>query len=194
MEDSERLRKYLRTYEVLTEEEIEEFCGKVVRKRLKKGEYLFREGKVCREVVFVLSGVLRSFYYSSSLEEVTYCFSFEGAFITAYSSFITQQGTVENIKALTDVELFSVSREVVTELEAKSVNWLRLLKMIAEREYVKMEQRVFILQRESAEVRYRSLVEQHPEYLQLIPLNYLASYLGITQRHLSRIRSTSGSN
>jgi len=52
-----------------------------------------------------------------------------------------------------------------------------------------MEKRIFLLQKESAETKYQDLLKHHPEYLNLIPLNYLASYLGITQRHLSRIRA-----
>jgi CRP-like cAMP-binding protein len=59
---------------------------------------------------------------------------------------------------------------------------------MAEQEYLKLEKRVFMLQKEKAERKYQDLLENHPDYLKHIPLNYLASYLGITQRHLSRIR------
>jgi hypothetical protein len=59
---------------------------------------------------------------------------------------------------------------------------------MAEQEYIKMEKRIFILQKESAEKRYEDLLNNQPLYLQLIPLSYLSSYLGITQRHLSRVR------
>ena len=61
---------------------------------------------------------------------------------------------------------------------------------MAEQEYINLEKRIFVLQRESAENRYKSLLQTHPHYLNSIPLSYIASYLGITQRHLSRIRKT----
>lgn len=184
------MKTYLQSFNILTNQEIEEFITLVKPKSLKKGDYFIQEGKICKDVAFVVKGCFRSFYYSSAEEEVTYCFTFENTFITAYSSFITGSKTVENIEALTDVELFSIPKSEIVRLEESSTNWLKLFKVLAEQEYVKMEKRIFLLQREDAHIRYTDMLNNYPEYLQLIPLNYLASYLGITQRHLSRIRKT----
>jgi CRP-like cAMP-binding protein len=184
------MRDYLKSFNILTDEDIDVFESKVIRKTLKKGDYFIREGKVSKEVAFVKSGLLRCFYYSSSEEEVTYYFTFSNTFVSAYSSFLTQTKTVENIQALTDIELFTISRDEILKLEQSSTNWLRFLKFIAEQEYLNMEKRIFILQKEGAEKRYKDLLTNQAEYLQLIPLNYLSSYLGITQRHLSRIRKS----
>ncbi|MEO0334198.1 MAG: Crp/Fnr family transcriptional regulator, partial [Bacteroidota bacterium] len=79
-------------------------------------------------------------------------------------------------------------KEKIVALEKSSTNWLWLFKHLAEQEYIKMEKRIFLLQQESAEKRYEDLLKNRPNYLHTIPLNYLASYLGISQRHLSRIR------
>ena len=158
-------------------------------KTINKNDFLIKEGNTAKDVSFIISGVCRSFYYSSSGEEVTYCFTFSNSFITAYSSFITNNKTEENIQALTDIELIVIPKAEIIQLENSSTNWLRVMKTIGEQEFIKLEQRIFMLQKETAEVRYKDLSENHPEYLQLIPLNYLASYLGITQRHLSRIRA-----
>lgn len=184
------LKTFLQSFNILTTDEIDSFIQLGKSKRIKNGGFFIQEGKVCQEVAFIESGLFRSFYYSSTSEEVTYCFTFSNAFLTAYSSFISQDPTSENIEALTDVELLSFSRNDILKFEQESTNWLRLSKMIAEAEYIKMERRVFLLQKEAAEKRYSELMKQHPEYLQQIPLSYLASYLGITQRHLSRIRAS----
>ncbi|MCM5662136.1 Crp/Fnr family transcriptional regulator [Galbibacter mesophilus] len=184
------MRNFLAAFGFLTEDEIDEFEKKGVAKTLKKGHFFIKEGQVCNEVGFIISGLFRSFYHSSSEEEVTYCFSFSNSFVTAYSSFITGNKTVENIQALTDVEIVTISKEEILKLEQSSANWIKFSKVIAEQEYVKMEKRIFMLQKETAENRYRNLLTNHPEYLQLIPLNFLSSYLGITQRHLSRIRKS----
>ncbi len=85
--------------------------------------------------------------------------------------------------------MLTISRDEILKLEDSSSNWLKFFKFIAEQEYIKMEKRIFMLQKESAEKRYRNLLTNDPKYLQLIPLSYLSSYLGITQRHLSRIRA-----
>ncbi|MCF6360895.1 MAG: Crp/Fnr family transcriptional regulator [Cyclobacteriaceae bacterium] len=184
------MRDYLKSFNILTDDEIDTFERKVIYKRLNKGDFFIKEGKISKEVAFVVSGLLRSYYYSSSGEEVTYCFTFSNSFLSAYSSFLSQTKTAENIQALTDIELFSISKNEILKLERSSPNWLRFFKFIAEQEYIKMEQRIFILQKETAEKRYEDLLTNQPEFLQLIPLNYLSSYLGITQRHLSRIRKS----
>ena len=182
------MRNYLKSFNILTDDDIDSFESKVTYKKLKKGDFFIKEGKTSKEIAFVISGLFRSFYYSSSEEEVTYCFTFSNSFVSAYSSFLSQTKTVENIQALTHIELLIISRDEILKLEKSSTNWLLFFKFIAEQEYIKMEKRIFILQKESAEKRYEDLLTNQPEYLQLIPLNYLSSYLGITQRHLSRIR------
>jgi CRP-like cAMP-binding protein len=182
------MRNYLKSFNILSNDEIDLFETKVTYKKLEKGDFFIQEGKTCNEIAFVISGLFRSFYYSSSEEEVTYCFTFSNSFVSAYSSFLSQTKTVENIQALTDIEVLTISRDEILKLENSSINWLKFFKFIAEQEYIKMEKRIFILQKESAEKRYQDLLTNDPEYLQLIPLNYLSSYLGITQRHLSRIR------
>ncbi len=65
-----------------------------------------------------------------------------------------------------------------------------LLKILTEYEYIELERRIFMLQKETAENKYLDLIKNQPLLVKEIPLNYLASYLGITQRHLSRIRKT----
>lgn len=182
------MKAYLQSFNILTEEDIDSVQDLVVPKRMKKGEFFITAGQTCKQAAFIVSGLFRSFYYSSEEEEVTYCFTFEHSFLSAYSSFITQLPTDENIQALSDVELWLISKEQIEQLESSSTNWLKLFKRIAENEYINLEKRVFMLQRESAETRYQDLLTHHPEYLHAIPLSYLASYLGITPRHLSRIR------
>lgn len=182
------MKNYLKEFGFLSEAEIDEIILAAKHKTMKKDEYLIKEGSVCKEVVFVISGIFRSFYYSSLGEEITYCFTCTSNFITAYSSFITGEKTAENIQALTPMELFVIPKREIERLEQSSSNWLRFSKLMAEQEYLRLEKRIFMLQKEKAEVRYQDLIKNKPEYLQDIPLNYLASYLGISQRHLSRIR------
>ena len=184
------MKNYLQTFKILTESEIDDFEKRVKKKKLKKGDFFIKEGEIANEVGFVASGLFRSFYYSSLEEEVTYCFRFSNSFVTAYSSFLSQTRTTENIQALTDIDLLTISRDAILNLEDSSTNWLKFFKIMAEQEYINMEKRIFLLQKESAEKRYDDLLKNQPEYLQLIPLNFLSSYLGISQRHLSRIRKS----
>ncbi|WP_299316057.1 cyclic nucleotide-binding domain-containing protein, partial [uncultured Aquimarina sp.] len=111
------MRKYLEQFNILTNDEIDLFEKKVTHKKIKKGEFFIKEGKISKEVGFVVSGLFRSFYYSSSQEEVTYCFTFSNSFVSAYSSFLSQEKTSENIQALTDIELLTISKEEILNLE-----------------------------------------------------------------------------
>jgi len=119
---------------------------------------------------------------------VTYCLTFPNAFITAYSSFIRDQETFENIQALSKVETFLIRKKDVKKLIESSSAWLAFSNHFAEQSYVLMENRLLALQMKSAEQRYKSLLNNAPKYLEKVPLKYIASYLGISPRHLSRLR------
>ena len=108
--------------------------------------------------------------------------------MTAYSSLITGLPSPENIQALMPTELWVLQKRDLGTLAHQSINWVLLQKHLAEQQYVELEKRIFSYQKEKASERYQDLLLAQPHYLQHIPLQYLASYLGITRRHLSRIR------
>ena len=182
------MKSYFKSFNILTDDEIEDFIELSATRILKKADYLIREGETCKNVAFVLAGTLRSYYVTEKGEEVTYCITFPNNLITAYSSFITGQSTPENIQAISAVELMVVRKDTIDDLALKNPNWVKFLKVVAEQQYVELEKRIFQLQKSNAAQRYSDLLKNQPAYIQHIPLQYLASYLGITQRHLSRIR------
>lgn len=182
------MREYLNRINLFEPDEIDSFLAQGKPIMLKKGELFIREGQIAQKIAFVKSGILRSFYHSSKSDEVTYCFSFPNEIIAGYSSFITQARTNENIQALSNCELIEFPKSLIDTLVATEPNWLLFSKQVAEQQYVNLEKRIFLLQCETALVRYQELLKEHPEYLQQVPLGYLASYLGVSQRHLSRLR------
>ncbi|MCU0385924.1 MAG: Crp/Fnr family transcriptional regulator [Flavihumibacter sp.] len=181
-------RQYLEMVGHLNDEDIRSLLAFVRSRKLKKGDYFIREGQVSSEVGFLVSGLIRSYYTTNSEEEITYCFRFPNDMIAAYSSFITGNKTEENLQAMADVELLVFSKQDLNNLANDNLNWVKFLKKMAELQYIELENRIFQLQKTTALQRYENLLLNHPEYVQKIPLQYLASYLGITQRHLSRIR------
>lgn len=182
------MQAYLNKIGLFEKDEIEYFLSFAKRIKLLKGDYYIREGEIAKKFAFIKTGLCRSFYYSSSSEEITYCFSFPNDLIAGYSSFITQKKTKENIQAIADCELLEFPKRIIDDLIETKRNWLLFAKNIAEQKYLKLEKRIFILQKENAIIGYKELLEKQTDYLQKIPLRYLASYLGISQRHLSRIR------
>ena len=182
------MKKYLQSFNLFSAEDITELLALGTHDTIKKGEYFFKGGKVCNKVAFVFSGTFRHFYQADSGEEVSYCFTLAENFVTAYSSFVSNKKTDEQIQALSDASLFVIPKNEMERLINTRNNWMTFSKIIADRQYIKRENRILLLQKESAKIKYASLLQDKPEYVLNIPLQYLASYIGVTQRHLSRLR------
>lgn len=181
------IKEFFESFKVLTRDEIETVIRLFTPKTLNKFDYFVQEGQYCTEIAFIQSGVFRSFYLSAEGEEITYCFRFQNELMAAYSSFLTGEGSLENMQALSPAEILVIKKSEMDRL-IQNPNWVKFMKIIAEQNYLELEKRVFQLQRDNAMQRYTFLLENQPEYFQQIPLQYLSSYLGITPRHLSRIR------
>ena len=181
---------YLKQYNLFTDSEINEFISLATISTIKKGDFFIKHDEICTTLSFVNFGIFRSFYYSNNDEEITYCFTFPNTLLVAYSSFITQNKSEENLQALTDSEIISISKKELENLAESNNKWLNFLKIIAEKEYVELEKWIFNHQKSNAQKRYVDLINNYPQFVQQIPLHYIASYLGITQRQLSRIRAS----
>jgi CRP-like cAMP-binding protein len=180
------LQNFLQHYRIFTQKEIDDLVSLFVHRTLKKGDTFIKEGAYCTEIAFIQSGLFRSFYTTDAGDENTYCFRFPNQLLAPYSAFVTGTSSLETQQALEHAELL-----VITKAELQTFHSPRLesfLRVHAEQEYLELEHRYFQLQRDSAKTRYQTLLVKQPEYIQHIPLQFLASYLGITQRHLSRIR------
>ena len=185
-----QLLEYLKQYNLFTDSEINEFISLATISTIKKGDFFIKQDEICTTLSFVNFGIFRSFYYSKNDEEITYCFTFPNTLLVAYSSFITQNKSEENLQALTDSEIISISKNTLENLAKSNNKWLNFLKIIAEKEYIELEKWIFNHQKSNAQKRYVDLIHSNPQIVQQIPLHYIASYLGITQRHLSRIRAS----
>lgn len=183
------IREQLNSFRIFSAAEIEEFILLGNPVHYKKGDFLIREGEISKHIAFINSGILRSYYNNHAGDEITYCLSFPGSFTTAYSSYISQEPSGINIQVLNAADLFIIPKAQMERLAAQNKNWLQFQKQIAERYFMALEKRVFEHQKEKAESRYANLIKNRPEYIENIPLQYIASYIGITQRHLSRIRA-----
>lgn len=182
------VRQFFQKFNIFPDSEIEDFLPLFERRSLRKNDFFVHEGEKCKEIAFIETGIFRSYYISDEGKDITYCFRFPNDLIASYSSFISEKPSMENMQAISDAELLIIKKDNIQKLADENPHWIQFLKTIAEQEYLELEKRFFQLQRDSAAQRYQSLLENQPSYIQDISLQYLASYLGITQRHLSRIR------
>jgi len=155
---------------------------------LKRVPFLLRESQVVDEICFVVDGFLHSYYLDQTQEEKTYCLVFPFEFVTAYSSFLTAQHSNINVRTLTQVILNVISKVDLLRLMESRPNLRKMFHSLTEEYLVKLENRFFQFQKDDAKTRYNELLNEHPEFIRHLPLKLLASYLGITPRHLSRIR------
>jgi CRP-like cAMP-binding protein len=152
-----------------------------------KNDFLLKEGKICRQLYFLQSGALRG-YYNLDGKEITYWFGFENNFVTSFHSFITGEAAVENIQLLEGSVLWSISKEMLTGLFDRFHDVERLVRIAYEKYYIRLEERFVNAQFKTATERYEQLLEHSPHILERVPLGHIASYLGISQETLSRIR------
>ncbi|CAM1373715.1 Crp/Fnr family transcriptional regulator [Tenacibaculum xiamenense] len=183
------LLEYFNSSEILKEEDAKLLLSICETRILEKGEFFIQEGEFCDEIAFVASGYFHSYYTSKIQEAITYCIVFPNDFVSAYSSFISSEKSPISIRALSKSEICVFSKKNLTKLINTNSKIQRFFSTLNEKYLIKLENRFFQLQKEDAKTRYIWLVENHPEFILNMPLKLIASYLGITPRHLSRIRT-----
>ncbi len=154
---------------------------------LEKGSFFVKTGHYCNKLSFVENGILRVFVNLPE-KEVTQWIGTAGYFATDLQSFMFRQQARFNIQALTGARLFTISYEDYIQLGKIVPQWHELEKLFIGKCFVTLENRVFDLISLSAEERYQKLFEQNRELFNQIPLQYLASMLGMTPETFSRIR------
>lgn len=151
-------------------------------------ETLICEGEVADKIVWIKEGILRSYFLSIEGDERTYCITFDESMMTAMTSFISGQPSKENIQSIGKTTLYVLYKAEVDKLCENNIKWTNFFKHLLEEQFIELEEKLFDIQRLEAKDRYLKLLEYHPHYIQQIPGVYLASFLNITPRHLSRIR------
>jgi len=157
---------------------------------IKRKEHLIVEGEVCKKLWFFNHGLFRYYHTRADGAEITSDFVFAPYFATSYTSLITGNPSFVNLQALEDMKLLEFSKDDLNQLYNKYSGIERLGRKMAELTVITSEKHLFFLLNQSAKQRYTDLIRTYPEYLKSIPLQYIASYLGITQETLSRIRKS----
>lgn len=153
-----------------------------------KGHLLFRSGRVEPSVYFIERGIARA-YTKPQRKEITFGFGQEGDVLLSYNSYIYGKPGYETMELLEDADLYKMDAQTLHTLYAQNLDLANWGRKLAERELVKTEQHFIHLQHKTAKGRYQDLLQNHPNLLRRVPLMHIASYLGVTQVTLSRIRA-----
>jgi len=183
-------RRQLEAFVVFTDDEWQIFQSHLRFKNLRKKEHFFPAGKVCNDIGFVVSGLVRYFVVKNGTEITNY-FGFANDMASSYKSFVTRQPGVVTLEALEDTELITISYTAMQELYSNpklGYKMERFGRLMGEYLACCYEDRVLSFVTQSPEERYLQLLQYGKTIIQNIPQHYIANFLGITPVSLSRIR------
>lgn len=168
--------------------DLPEIADAFKHRTIAKGDFFAEEGKTSKYLAFVTKGIFQYFYLKDGKEITTYV-SGENTFLASVSSFYRQQPCKEFVRALTDAEIWQIHYDNLARLKSGNNGFKNFYIAAIEQVLAGIDESRSNLIILTAEERYANLLKEEPDLLQQIPLQYLASILGVTPRHLSRIRS-----
>lgn len=186
----EPLINYLLQFGHLNQQQIDLIKSKAIIKSIKKDEYYHEAGKIPREIIFLTEGIMRICYYNNKGEEITKYFIDENNFIADINSYNQSIPSTEYIQAIADCEYIVLTKTVLEELSMTIINWDTIIAKITAKAMAEKVNKISPMMTEDAAERYLRFLNKFPTLANRIPLSYVASYLGITQSSLSRIRKT----
>lgn len=181
------LQQYIQTYFDVDAAQLNIIAQKFVYRQVKKGDYLLKQGRPCTQLSFIQSGQVRV-YTTIEDKEVTQWIATQGYFMTDLAAFIFATPARWNLQALTDCNLYTIELKDYTELGRQLPEWHKLEKMFIAKCFIILEERVNSFLYMTAEERFNKLLQLQPDLFNSVPLQYLASMLGMTPETLSRLR------
>lgn len=152
-----------------------------------KNEYILEKGEVCKGIYYIETGLCRSFLCSNG-KEYTTSFGLDQNIICSPISYLKQIPSAESIQAIEKTFCFYLSYESIQYLLAKHCVFNDYVRRLYEKLFIEAENLLNSIRVDSALQRYEKFMAETPHLLNRIPLGYLASYLGMSQETLSRMR------
>lgn len=186
--DTDRLIRSLSLIAPLSAELQNAFSSYVTENAYPKKHLLLKAGHVAKRIYFINEGFARAFYFTKNIKECTSWFMGQGDLMISVYSFFTQQPAAENIELLEDSVIQSMTWGQLQSIYADFKEFNYIGRIITEKYYIQSEERAILLRTLTAKERYEFLLNSHPDIFQKASLGQIASYLGISQETLSRVR------
>lgn len=186
--DKEPLIQFIKQHIPATQQTAALIAQHFSERVLSKNEYLLKAGRVSNEYFFLADGFVRAFTLDADGLEVTTSFFGKNRAVFEVSSLFMRTVSTETIQALTDSTVFFIEFDTLNTLFHSLPEFREFGRAMLVKEFAAFKQRTLSLINQRAEERYTDLMETNKEVFQYAPLKYIASYLGITDTSLSRIR------
>ena len=185
----QQLKLYLDKITSISSSDWSFFISKLQRRVITKKSVFIKVNQIENHISFIESGIVRLFIPKDNPEkEITFGFSFENQFVSAYDSFLTQSPSNYQLQALTETTVLSISYKDLQSVYKSTQIGNLIGRLTAEDLFLIKSKREQDLLNLNAEQRYLKLFKERPELLKSVPLKYISSYIGVTAQALSRIR------
>ncbi|UOX35210.1 Crp/Fnr family transcriptional regulator [Flavobacterium sediminilitoris] len=188
MNSEKILNKMGEIYSPLSIQCQEDFIANSKIGTFKKGDIVVREGQFSKNAYLIVKGCARAYYLKEG-KDISDWFTFENEFMASIVSFFSKEPSPHYVEFVEDSIVFEFSRDTVDNLSNKHHDFERFISKVVTETMLGLCERLYTIQFNKADERYRHLVNIHPDITNRIPLTHIASYLGITLETLSRIRN-----
>jgi CRP-like cAMP-binding protein len=186
--NKDKLRKYIQTVYPMSDEKANCLTEDFEYFSFAKNEFLLKENKINRQTYFLEAGYVRSFTFDKDGQEVTTNIYAAPCFVNDFLSFFKQQPAKENFQTLTKCFGWTMTFENAEKYFRDFPEFREFGRILLVNNYGLLKERMLEMIKDTAENRYLKLLSQHPDIFQNVLLKIIASYLGITDTSLSRIR------
>jgi len=176
------------TYAPLSEECRQELVSYSKLRTFKKGEIVAKEGQVSKKAYLIVEGCARAYYIKDG-KDISDWFTFENQFMAPIVSFFSEKPSPHYVEFVEDSTVLEFSKEIMDTLTDKHHDFERFISRVVTETMLGLCERLYTVQFNKAEERYKHLLSIYPQITNRIPLTHIASYLGITLETLSRIRN-----
>ena len=190
-DEIENFKKYLAQLTPIENESFDIASEYFKIERICKSEFFIKEGQICSKIAFISEGLFRIYYLKDGIE-INTCFCKENSITSSFNSFVNHIPSSENIQALENSVVVTLSSENLAKLYSDSQIWQTIGRLLTEKECLRLSDRASSLSFESALEKYKNLLKYQPGIIQRVSIQHIASYIGVSRETLSRIRSKTG--
>jgi CRP-like cAMP-binding protein len=182
-----QLSNFLKKYVPFTEDELNAMYECLELLNFNKGDVFIHEGQIAHHIAFSLEGYFRAYILHDG-QDITRDITPVNSFFTALPSFVHGTPSFEVFEAITPAKALLIKKADLFALYDRFPAWERFGRMIIEEMFINVQYRLYLFITQTAEQRYSGFMNNYPDMLREVPLQYIAAFLGITQQSLSRLR------
>jgi CRP-like cAMP-binding protein len=184
----EQIRQIMKQMISISEEELDDFLNQTITKTFKRQETVSRPHVVPNEIFFINKGLVRVLIIDNEGTEHTVHFALENQFISDYSNFMQKQPSFYTLQALEETQVVVLPRSSIEWGYKNLKEGEKMGRLIAEYYFIYQDNRIKNIYSRTPKQRYDSISDVFPNIHNRVPQHMIASYLGITPVHLSRLK------